>query len=78
MSPGENTFDAISDQPLSKGLFALKTQHMHSTSLARLENNVREHIAGILGLVENAIACFYGDAGRATESYRDTTVISAI
>lgn len=77
-SSGEDTSDAIVDQALSEKHPALRIMSTHSTSLAKLENAIREQIASILALVEDPFAQFFADAGRVTESSLDTNVISVI
>lgn len=75
---GEDTFDALTDRPVSEEGPVSRIRLKHSPSPAQLDNTVREQIASIPALVENAVMRFFGNAGKVTESSPNTKVIPVI
>lgn len=58
---GEDTFDAIADQPVSKTGRALRTRPTHSASLPSVQNTVREQIGSSPAFVEDVVVRLFGD-----------------
>lgn len=72
---GADMFHAIADRPVSEERPAWRTRLTHSVSSPISKNVVREQIACIPALVEDAVVCHFEDLRTATESSLEMKVI---
>lgn len=75
---GEETFGRVADRLLSEERPVSRTHHISSFSSARIEGPIRDQIAGISALVEDALTRLLPSAGGSTKSSPYPVVIGTM
>lgn len=74
----EDTLNGLADRPLFEQHPASRNLPPHFASSASVESTIREQVATIPALVDDALTRLFGDAGRSSDSSLDTKVIFVI